>query len=64
MLPNDHALLMLAKAREQALVEAAETRRLLRLLEGGQETQPKMWQQVSWQFGGLLITIGRRLQTQ
>ncbi len=64
MLPNDQALLMLAKAREQEFLEAAETNRMLRLLDTGKETQPTMWRQVSWQFGRLLITLGQRLQTQ
>lgn len=64
MLPNDKALLMLAKAREQEFLEVAETQRLLRLLDADKETRPNVWQQASWQFGGLLITIGQYLQTK
>ena len=55
---------MFAKAREQEFLEAAETKRLLQLLNADKETQPKVWREISWRFGGILITIGQRLQAQ
>ena len=62
MLFSDDILWIMAQERHQAFLKEAEARRLRRLLQENNPTQPRIRQRLTWWVGGLMIRWGQHLQ--